>query len=95
MVSDHRSANANDLADSMYSIEAQRRQALWASAFCAATGLEILVGETVTVVLNAHLSQPRDALETITTYDSQWQPWETDIVHTTKLVKYLGAEISI
>jgi hypothetical protein len=95
MVSDHRSAYADNLADCVYSIEAQRRQALWVSAFCAATGLKISVGKIVTVVLNAPLSQPGDALETMTIYYSQWQHWEIDLVHTTKLVKYLGVEISM
>jgi hypothetical protein len=28
-------------------------------------------------------------------YDSQWKPWDFDIVHTTKLVKYLGVETSM
>jgi hypothetical protein len=50
MASDHRSAYADDLADCVYSIQARRRQALWVSAFCAATGLEISVGKIVTVV---------------------------------------------
>jgi hypothetical protein len=45
MASDHRSAYADDFADCGYSIEAQRRQALWVSAFCAATRLEISVGK--------------------------------------------------
>jgi hypothetical protein len=92
MASDYRSAYADDLADCVYSIEAQRQQALWVSA---STGLEILVGKIVTLVLNAPPSQPGDALETMTIYDSQWQPCEIDIVHTTKLVKYLGVEISM
>jgi hypothetical protein len=95
MASDHRAAYADDLADCVYSLEAQRRQALWVSAFCAATGLEISVGKIVTVILNAPHSQPGDAVETMTIYDSQWQPHEIDIEHTTKLVKYLGVEISM
>jgi hypothetical protein len=40
---DNRAAYANNLADSVYSIDRQRRQVLWDSAFCAATGLEIAV----------------------------------------------------
>jgi hypothetical protein len=40
---DNRAAYADDLADCVYSIGAQRRQALWVLTFYAATGLEIAV----------------------------------------------------
>jgi hypothetical protein len=47
------------------------------------------------VVLDAPPSQPGDTLETMTIHDTQWQPCEIDIVHTTNLVKYLGVKISM
>jgi hypothetical protein len=94
-VSDSRAAYADDLADCVYSIETQRKQALWVSAFCAATGLEISIGKIVTVVLNGPHSLHGDTLETMTIYNSQWQPQTIDIKSTTALIKYLGVEISM
>jgi hypothetical protein len=91
---DTRAAYADDLADCVYSLEAQRRQALWVSAFCAATGLEISVGKIVTVVLNGAKSSD-DPLDTITIYNSKWEPQEIDIQTTTAIIKYLGVEISM
>jgi hypothetical protein len=92
---DNRVAYADDLADCVYSIDAQRRQALWVSAFCVATGLEIAVTTINTVVLNGPSSLPGDSLETMTTFNSQWQPTAIDIQTTTAVIKYLGVEISM
>ena len=92
---DNRAAYADDLADCVYSIDAQRRQALWVSAFCAATGLEIAVTKIITVVLNGPSALPGDSLETMTIFNSQWQPTAIDIQTTTAVIKYLGVEISM
>jgi hypothetical protein len=68
---DYRAAYADDLADCVYSIHAQRRQVLWVKAFRAATGLEIAVNKIITVVLNASHSLLGDSLEAMTIYNSQ------------------------
>jgi hypothetical protein len=92
---DKRSAFGDDLANCVYSIDAQRRQVLWVSAFCAVTGLEIAVTKIITVVLNEPCSLPRDSLQTMTIFKSQWQPTAIDIQTTTAVIKYLEVEISM
>jgi hypothetical protein len=69
----------------IYSIDAQCRQALWVSAFCAATGLEIAVDKIITVVLNGPCSLPGESLETMTIFNFQWQPTAIDIQTTTAM----------
>jgi hypothetical protein len=67
---DDRAAYANDLADCVYSVDAQCRQALWVLAFCAATRLEIAVTKDITVVLNGPCFLPGNSLETMTIFNS-------------------------
>jgi hypothetical protein len=83
----NRAAYADDLADCVNSIDAQRRQVLWVLAFCAATGLEIAVTEIITVVLNSPSSLPGHSLNTMTIFNSQWQPTAIDIQTTTAVIK--------